>query len=169
MHARRRFDLYAVTCPTMSYYSLAHYGETHRKKPEIFMECYCVARNKPISWEITKPQTATVISKFFVMFACISWTLLWVASTQSTFQTFFRCSRFSKFDSKTFIFKYNVCKLNFSKRLVTFSDLSLTNQSILSHLLTVLLWNMCLNTTNLKQLPGTMPKLLTKEWNFFFT
>ena len=33
--------------------------------PEIFMECYCVARNKPIGREITKPQTATVISLWF--------------------------------------------------------------------------------------------------------
>ena len=33
--------------------------------PEIFMECYCVARNKPIRREITKPQTATVISLWF--------------------------------------------------------------------------------------------------------
>ena len=29
------------------------------------MECYCVARNKPIRREITKPQTATVISLWF--------------------------------------------------------------------------------------------------------
>ena len=28
------------------------------------MECYCVARNKPIRREITKPQTATVIDLF---------------------------------------------------------------------------------------------------------
>ena len=33
--------------------------------PEIFMECYCVARNKPIRRKITKPQTATVISLWF--------------------------------------------------------------------------------------------------------
>ena len=33
-------------------------------------------------------------------FACISWTLLWLASTQSTFLKFFGCSRFSEFDSK---------------------------------------------------------------------
>ena len=32
---------------------------------EIFMECYCVARNKPIRREITKPQTATIISLWF--------------------------------------------------------------------------------------------------------
>ena len=32
--------------------------------PQIFMECYCVVRNKPIRREITKPQTATVISPF---------------------------------------------------------------------------------------------------------
>ena len=29
------------------------------------MECYCFARNKPIRREITKPQTATVISLWF--------------------------------------------------------------------------------------------------------
>ena len=29
------------------------------------MECYCVARNKPIRRKITKPQTATVISLWF--------------------------------------------------------------------------------------------------------
>ena len=33
--------------------------------PEIFMECYCVARNKPIRHEKTKPQTAAVISLWF--------------------------------------------------------------------------------------------------------
>ena len=33
--------------------------------PEIFMECYCVVRNKPIRREIIKPQTATVISLWF--------------------------------------------------------------------------------------------------------
>ena len=32
-------------------------------------------------------------------FACVSWTLLWFASTQSTFLKFFRCSQFSEFDS----------------------------------------------------------------------
>ena len=32
---------------------------------EIFMKCYCVARNYPITREITKPQTATVISLWF--------------------------------------------------------------------------------------------------------
>ena len=33
--------------------------------PEIFMECYCVARSKPIRRVITKLQTATVISLWF--------------------------------------------------------------------------------------------------------
>ena len=33
--------------------------------PEIFMECYCVARNKPIRCVITKPRTATVIKLWF--------------------------------------------------------------------------------------------------------
>ena len=33
--------------------------------PEIFMACYCVARNYPIRREITKPQTPMVISLWF--------------------------------------------------------------------------------------------------------
>ena len=33
--------------------------------PEIFLECYCVARNKSINRKITKLQTATVISLWF--------------------------------------------------------------------------------------------------------
>ena len=33
--------------------------------PEIFMERYCVWRNMQIRCEITKPQTATVISLWF--------------------------------------------------------------------------------------------------------
>ena len=33
--------------------------------PEIFMECYCDARNKPIRCKITKPQTASAISLWF--------------------------------------------------------------------------------------------------------
>ena len=35
-------------------------------------------------------------------FACVSWTLFWLAGTQSTLLKFFRCSRFSEFDSKYF-------------------------------------------------------------------
>ena len=35
------------------------------RTPEIFMECYCDARNKPMRCEITKPQTASVISLWF--------------------------------------------------------------------------------------------------------
>ena len=66
-----------------------------------FMECYCVARNKPVRREITKRQTAMAIIYYFVVlrFACISWTLLWLASTQSTFLKIFRCSWFCEFDS----------------------------------------------------------------------
>ena len=43
---------------------------TKPSTPEIFMECYCVARNKPIKREKTKPETATVISKFEVFEVC---------------------------------------------------------------------------------------------------
>ena len=62
--------------------------------PEIFMACYCVARNKPIRCEVTKPQAVCGLR-----FACISWTLLWLVSTQSTFLKFSGCSRFSEFES----------------------------------------------------------------------
>ena len=37
--------------------------------PEIFMECYCIVRNKPIRHKITKLQTATVISLFWGLLA----------------------------------------------------------------------------------------------------
>ena len=35
-------------------------------KPEIFLECYCVARKKPIKCEITKPQER----KLFSLWSC---------------------------------------------------------------------------------------------------
>ena len=38
---------------------------TKLSKPEIFTECYRVARNKPIRREITKLQTATVVNLWF--------------------------------------------------------------------------------------------------------
>ena len=83
--------------------------------PEIFMECYCVGRNKPIRCEITKPQTATVISLW--RFACVSWTLLWLASTQSTFLKCFKCSRFSEFDSNWIFMRLMYLKLLFGAHL----------------------------------------------------
>ena len=42
-------------------------------------------------------------------FACVSWTLLWLVSTQSTLLKFFTCSRFSEFDineSATYIYHW---------------------------------------------------------------
>ena len=79
--------------------------------PEIFVEFYCVARNKPIRREITKPQTGTVICLWFWGLLaypelCYDWPvprevapLSSLASTQSTFLKFFRCSQFSGFES----------------------------------------------------------------------
>ena len=105
--------IYPRHLPTPTTHDLYPRPTTHDPRPttfsytpkwwtqEIFMECYCVARNKPIRSKRTKPQTATVIS---LRFACVSWTLLWLASTQSTFLKFFRCSRFSEFDSNAMIF-----------------------------------------------------------------
>ena len=62
--------------------------------PEIFMECYCVARNQPITREITKPLTATKISLWI-------WVLLTYPELYCDWPVkLFRCSRFSNFDGK---------------------------------------------------------------------
>ena len=53
-------------------------------------------------------------------FACLSWTLLWLAITQSTFLKFFRCSRFFEFDSKL-VHKTllgNISFISYNKRLL---------------------------------------------------
>ena len=53
-------------------------------------------------------------------FACVSGTLLWLASTQSTFTKFFRCSQFSEFDSKSLTSReqgYWRCFLHFLTRI----------------------------------------------------
>ena len=50
------------------------------------------------------PQNLTRLLHNIASYAgyCVSWTLLLLARTQSTFLKFFRCSRFSEFDSKYF-------------------------------------------------------------------
>ena len=52
--------------------------------PEIFMECYYVVKRKPKRCEKSRPQTATIVSLWFLWFARTSWTLLWLVTTQST-------------------------------------------------------------------------------------
>ena len=49
------------------------------RKPEVFMEYYCVARKKSINCEKIKPQTGavTVINCGFEFFR-VSWTLFWL-------------------------------------------------------------------------------------------
>ena len=42
-------------------------------------------------------------------FDSISWTLLWLSSTQSTFLKFFRCSRFCEFDSNLLTNEEKIC------------------------------------------------------------
>ena len=67
---------------------------TKRWTPEIFMECYCVARNQPITREITKPRTETKISLWI-------WVLLAYPELYCDWPVkLFRCSRFSNFDGK---------------------------------------------------------------------
>ena len=58
------------------------------------MECYCVARNKPMRSKRTKPQTATVISLWFE--GLLAYPELYC---DSTFLKNFKCSRFSEFVS----------------------------------------------------------------------
>ena len=50
-------EIQCCTCITVKF--------TKPWTPEIFMECYCDARNKPIRCKITKPQTASAISLWF--------------------------------------------------------------------------------------------------------
>ena len=45
---------------------------------ELFLECYCVARKKPIRYKMKKPQAVTVIR--FV--ACGFWSLIWLVIAQ---------------------------------------------------------------------------------------
>ena len=63
------------------------------------MECYCVARNKTIRGEITKPQTATVLVCCFEVCLRI---LKFIVIGQYTINIpeIFRCSLSSEFDSK---------------------------------------------------------------------
>ena len=69
--------------------------------PEIFLECYCVAKRKPIRHEKSRPQTATIVSLWFLWFAHMSWTLLWMVTTQSILLKIFSHSWFSEFDSNS--------------------------------------------------------------------
>ena len=47
------------------------------------MECYCVVRNMPIRREITKPQTAMVISLWFCgLLACPELYCNWLVENQ---------------------------------------------------------------------------------------
>ena len=80
-----------------------YYRETHKLwVPEIYLECYFVARRKPTKYK--KLNCNSHGNKFVVFrFAHLSCTLLWLVTTQSTVWKFFRCSQFSEFDSNTLI------------------------------------------------------------------
>ena len=59
-----KFKFVKAVCPYRAHFSIT--GKTFPiSTPEIFMACYCVARNYPIRREITKPQTPMVISLWF--------------------------------------------------------------------------------------------------------
>ena len=80
-----------------------YYCETHKLwVPEIYLECYFVARRKPKKYK--KLNCNSHGNKFVVFrFAHLSCTLLWLVTTQSTVWKFFRCSQLSEFDSNTLI------------------------------------------------------------------
>ena len=52
--------------------------------PEIFMEGCCVVKRKPVRCEKPRPQTATIVSLWFLWFSRMSWTLLWLITTWNT-------------------------------------------------------------------------------------
>ena len=59
-----KFKFVKAVCPYRAHFAII--GKTFPiSTPEIFMACYCVARNYPIRREITKPQTPMVISLWF--------------------------------------------------------------------------------------------------------
>ena len=98
------FDKFYIMCGTVLMTSFT-VKLTKPWSPEIFMECFCVARNKPIRHEIhdvTKLQTATVINYLICGFeVCLrNLSFIVTASIQSTFLKLFRCSWFSEFDTK---------------------------------------------------------------------
>ena len=62
--------------------------------PEIFMECYCVARNKPIRCEITKPQA---VCGFEVCLHILNFIV--IGQYTINIPEIFRSSWFSEFDS----------------------------------------------------------------------
>ena len=56
-----KFKFVKAVCPYRAHFSIT--GKTFPiSTPEIFMECYCVARNYPIRREITKPQTPMAVN-----------------------------------------------------------------------------------------------------------
>ena len=59
-----KFGKAVHVCPYRAHFPIT--GKTFPiSTPEIFLACYCVARNYPIRREITKPQTPMVISLWF--------------------------------------------------------------------------------------------------------
>ena len=56
-----KFKFVKTVCPYRAHFSII--GKTFPiSTPEIFMECYCVARNYPIRRKITKPQTPMAVN-----------------------------------------------------------------------------------------------------------
>ena len=58
----RRCSYFQLGLPVVL--QVTFYCETH-KTPEIFMECFCVAKRKPVRHEKPKPQTARIVSLWF--------------------------------------------------------------------------------------------------------
>ena len=100
---------------------------------EIFIECFCVAKRKPVRSEKPKPQTTIIVSLWFCGLLT-SWTSLWLVTTQLTFLKFFSHSRFSAFDSKyvNWVSWFNSITHAISKVCPWVGEGSLTNSSMAS-------------------------------------
>jgi len=80
------------------------------------MACYCVARKKPIWREKTKPQAATVIWFVVLRFARVPWTLLWLVSTQLTYQNQIKVFKvFWLAPSKNWKIESSLCDIDFNE------------------------------------------------------
>ena len=86
---------------TWTSHNLPWNSQNHEHQKYLWNFIVLWGNSHAIRHEKTSLQTAMVISLWFsCRFAGVSWTLLWLVNTRSTFLKFFMCSRFSEFHSK---------------------------------------------------------------------
>ena len=128
----RRCSYFELGLPVVL--QVTFYCETHKTvNTVLFIECFCVAKRKPVRSEKPKPQTTITVSLWFCGLLT-SWTSLWLVTTQLTFLKFFSHSRFSAFDSKNvnWVSWFNSITHAISKVCPWVGEGSLTNSSMAS-------------------------------------